>query len=278
MCSSATIVLPNGKPYENTHSCWKYLGRASADARYLDLVPAGAFVDRRAPEPIVYIPDDEDSEGSIGVCNDEPSIAVKSTELLLHYEPQQYSFPELPDAVFIPPKLAEPYAIEIWIEKSTVNAVLLPLAQRHGFTLVTGVGEARSAYQNPILLTAAIERFRAPKRQAMREITRLARDIQLDIMQIRDGVIDAHVDEVADLQASFEQAQVQIAERQAAIAAAIAQCRRTVEKRRPGPNGEEFGFHFKVVDLGTDKNGEPVTTLVIEWASQPLPPGPAPKE
>ena len=331
LVSTATIVLPNGRPYENTHGCWKCLGGASADARFLDLVPAGAFVDRRAPEPIVYIPDDEGRDAAIGVCDDEPSINEENVPLL-DYEPQSYTFPELPDAVFTPPKLTEPYALEIWIEKSTVNDILLPLARTRGVTLVTGVGElsitaclalvrrvrehgrpTRILYLSdfdpagqgmptsvarkiqffldrdgdnldiklfPILLTAeqvaefglprvpikdsdrrragfeerhgegaveldalvalhsgaleqivteAIERFWAPKRRAEREITRLAANIQLHIREIREGVLDAHGDEIAELRAGFEQVQAEIAEQQAAISAAVAQCRRTVE-------------------------------------------------
>jgi hypothetical protein len=88
LVSTATIVHPNGKPYQNTHGCWKYLGGASADARYLDLVPAGAFVDRRAREPIVYIPNDEGRHASIGIYRDEPSIEGTSNAVLMDYEPR----------------------------------------------------------------------------------------------------------------------------------------------------------------------------------------------
>ena len=58
LVSTANITLPDGTPYLNTHRCWKLLGSASSDARYLDFVDAGAFVDRRAPEPITYFPDE----------------------------------------------------------------------------------------------------------------------------------------------------------------------------------------------------------------------------
>src|SRR5262245_35304648 len=44
--------LPNGKPYENTVECWNALCTACRDARYLDLVPADAFVDRRNDEQL----------------------------------------------------------------------------------------------------------------------------------------------------------------------------------------------------------------------------------
>ena len=40
-------------------------------------------------------------------------------------------------------------------------------------------------------------------------------------------------------------------------------------KRRSGPNGEEFPFRTRVVDMGTDEKGTPVTTLVIDWTVNP---------
>src|ERR1700730_10421231 len=44
---AAPLLLPNGKPYENTEECWGVLNLASKAARYLRLVDPGAFVDRR---------------------------------------------------------------------------------------------------------------------------------------------------------------------------------------------------------------------------------------
>ena len=38
-------------------------------------------------------------------------------------------------------------------------------------------------------------------------------------------------------------------------------------KRRSGPNGEEFEFRPRVVNLGVDSYGSPITTLVIDWLS-----------
>src|SRR5437016_11748581 len=48
------VMLPNGKPYENTEECWNTLNLASKAARYLQLVIPAAFNDRRNPDPIVY--------------------------------------------------------------------------------------------------------------------------------------------------------------------------------------------------------------------------------
>jgi hypothetical protein len=51
------LKIPNGTPYENTLEAWQALIRTSGDARYLDLVPAEDFVDRRNNEPLIYLSD-----------------------------------------------------------------------------------------------------------------------------------------------------------------------------------------------------------------------------
>ena len=49
--------MPDGKPYENTEGCWKYLSQASNVARYLGLVPISDFDDKRNPPPSLYLPE-----------------------------------------------------------------------------------------------------------------------------------------------------------------------------------------------------------------------------
>jgi hypothetical protein len=44
----------NGEPYENTENDWNYLSHAGKHARYLGLIDAEAFVDRRNPEPHLF--------------------------------------------------------------------------------------------------------------------------------------------------------------------------------------------------------------------------------
>jgi hypothetical protein len=48
-------------------------------------------------------------------------------------------------------------------------------------------------------------------------------------------------------------------------------------KRRGGPSGEEFPFRTQVVDLGSDKNGCPVTTLTLRWPDPAMIAAPKPK-
>jgi hypothetical protein len=141
LVSTAGIRLPDGAPYENTHKCWKDLGRASQDARYLDLVPAGAFVDRRAAEPVVYTPSDVASDASVLIQSSRPALAEASDCALIQYGAPNYEFPDLPSAYLCEPKVADPYSIEVWVEKSSMNDILLPIAQNRAVTLVTGVGE-----------------------------------------------------------------------------------------------------------------------------------------
>ena len=47
------VMLPNGKPYENTAECWDMLNMASKVARYLQLVDPAAFTDRRNDDPVI---------------------------------------------------------------------------------------------------------------------------------------------------------------------------------------------------------------------------------
>jgi hypothetical protein len=122
------ILMPNGKPYENTETCWDFLNQASKMARYLNLVDPAAFVDRRNPEPHVYLYARET----------EPSINIQSD----HWDASSFpSFPELPDYGVDDYTGDQRYHIEIWCEKSTMNDVLLPLCSHYSANLVTGVGE-----------------------------------------------------------------------------------------------------------------------------------------
>jgi hypothetical protein len=45
----------------------------------------------------------------------------------------------------------------------------------------------------------------------------------------------------------------------------ISNSRLALRKRRSGPNGEEFRFTARPVDMGADQNGRPITTLVLDW-------------
>lgn len=127
---ASPVRMVTGKPYENTLECWKGLGNASGDARDLDLVPARAFVDRRNDDPIVYL------RGS----GFDPEVDVWPKSPLADVS---FDMPYLPalhlqaDGI----KISQRFHLEIWAEKTTVNDILLPLAQQYGLNIITGAGE-----------------------------------------------------------------------------------------------------------------------------------------
>jgi putative DNA primase/helicase len=123
------VRLWDGKPYQNTTSCWDALCLTSRDARYLDLVPADLFVDRRNDEPVEYL-SDHSSDASLDISFESPWVEATSSAM-----------PFVPELVLRSPTMEQPYHIELWCEKTTVNDVLLDLGETYGVNVVTGAGE-----------------------------------------------------------------------------------------------------------------------------------------
>lgn len=134
--------------YLNTTSCWKLLGDASRDARYLDLVPADAIVDRRSPPPIEHF-------------NTQQAGDLQLRDHGLYLAEPDPDFPDLPSLGLDGANYGPPVLVEIWAEKTTMNDTLLPLARRYGVNLITGVGEM-SVTSTRLFL----ERVRASERPA----------------------------------------------------------------------------------------------------------------
>ena len=120
------VLMLSGLPYENTLECWADLCEAARDAIALELVPQDAFVDHRNATPITYLV--EPQAASADVIDGEPDCFVPK-------------FPDLPALMFDRPVVPQPFHIEVWAEKTTVNDVLEPLASQYEFNLVTGIGE-----------------------------------------------------------------------------------------------------------------------------------------
>jgi hypothetical protein len=117
----------DGEPYENTLEQWNKLVAASRDARYLNLVPVSAFDDRRNNEPVIYLAD-----------NATPSCEVDNEDLKI----ETGDMPPLPEVSLYDAEVPQRYHIEIWVEKTTVNDIILPLAERYHCNVVAGAGEA----------------------------------------------------------------------------------------------------------------------------------------
>ncbi len=122
------IRWPNGEPYQNTENDWSYLDTASLAARYLGFIPPDVLIDRRNPDPMVIAQFRADPE---------PEVYLMAPNIDLDL-PDEFPVPELGLSNF---HRDQDYLVEVWAEKSTMNDILVPLAHRLGFNLVTGVGE-----------------------------------------------------------------------------------------------------------------------------------------
>ncbi|HEX9972010.1 MAG TPA: hypothetical protein VGD14_08070, partial [bacterium] len=137
---SEEILKPDGTVYQNTLEDWAFLGGTGRFARYLNYVDARCFVDRRNPDPKIYyayeIPIDKPhwNTNSIFTHWNMPGIDTNlASEIdweLPTYNLYGYEYFE---------KL-QPYHIEIWEEKSTMDDVLKPICSKYGIDLVTGLG------------------------------------------------------------------------------------------------------------------------------------------
>ena len=120
----------NGLPYLNDHPSWNYLLQASKVARYLGRIPAADFEDHRNPDPhlIRYYPSEPY----------EPKLSIEGQWDFELYFP---SFPDLPTIDLNHFDCQQPYHLEIWTEKSTMNDILLPACKRWEANLITAKGE-----------------------------------------------------------------------------------------------------------------------------------------
>lgn len=126
LVTTNAVAKPNGKPYENTQNDWSLLCLAAKYARYLGLVPIENIIDRRNPEPIIHAHHWQHQKASaIKDSIDESNIIESIVEQFNCFNPVQ----------------TQPYMVELWAEKSTMNDVLEPLCQKYGLNLVTGLGE-----------------------------------------------------------------------------------------------------------------------------------------
>lgn len=119
---SKGITDHKGDPYENTDRCWGYLVLASKNARYLGLVPIEAVHDAKNPNP---------NQNAYYEHKDNPSFDIYTPSLEDPYI-SVYGF-EINNT--------QPYHLEVWCEKSTMNDVLNPVCQKFGANLVTFEGE-----------------------------------------------------------------------------------------------------------------------------------------
>ncbi len=119
--SQGDLLRHDGLPYENTDGCWDYLCTASKNARYLGTVPVENVMDNKSPDPHIHA----------DYTSGEPTFNVDAPDLADPYiEVDGFS-----------PERVQPFHLELLVEKSTMNDVLIPLCRKYHANLVTAEGE-----------------------------------------------------------------------------------------------------------------------------------------
>ena len=127
----------DGTPYQNTDECSNYLEDAGKAARYLDLVPAHVFVDRRNPTP--HLINNKESNGELAYEIEECTWELPNIPTDLSGD-IDLDLPGVQVYGYDYTVTDQPYHLELWIEKSTEEEILLPLCRRLGINLVVGKG------------------------------------------------------------------------------------------------------------------------------------------
>jgi len=143
---SPPIMKPNGRPYENSVKDWQYLCQVSKYARYLDTVSPSAFVDRKNPDPIQHA---------------QYWDAGQPGYSLADFEGWALDLPKFDIHGYTDGNL-QPYLLEIWVEKSTMHDVLLPLCRQYGVNLISGEGEM--SITSTLSLVRRVEKANRPCR------------------------------------------------------------------------------------------------------------------
>jgi hypothetical protein len=129
----------DGMPYENTEECFANLLKASSSARAMGLVDPSSLVDRRNQAPILNLeqrwldpePDLEDSERS--------PWAVPAVQNDLAWR-ADYRLPAPEVVGYDYDPADQPVLVELWIEKSTMNDILVPLCEVLNINFVPSIG------------------------------------------------------------------------------------------------------------------------------------------
>jgi hypothetical protein len=163
LVSQADPRKADGTPYLNTEACWQLLQDASTYARYIGLVDPRRLEDHRNPEPhLPWTWFDDIVDPALVWDADLPQWALPTiaTDLAADLD---LAFPEPRLIGYDYSVASQGYHLEIWVEKSTMNDVLLPIVRRYGAVLVTSVGfqSVTSAVQ---LITQRVKRDGKPTR------------------------------------------------------------------------------------------------------------------
>jgi hypothetical protein len=133
------VRIPDGNPYRNTQGCWATMTDASKAARHLGLVDVAAFADHRNPDPHVFAADLREPAEPAWHLDTEPATAFWP-QIAADLGGLPLDLPEIVVGGYDYDAGDQPFHLELWVEKSTMNDVLVPVCRRRGVNLVTGAG------------------------------------------------------------------------------------------------------------------------------------------
>lgn len=128
-------LKPDGKPYENTTNDSALLARASEYARYLGFVDFDRIEDHKnkgETVQVVYEPDEVETDFD---------VSSKSLRYRQINELSDLINGDGSSSIEYGISIRNPYHLELWVEKSTVNDILIPIARKHSVTLMVASGQ-----------------------------------------------------------------------------------------------------------------------------------------
>jgi hypothetical protein len=139
LISQEKATKHDGSKYQNTKNDWQYLCDAGKHARYLGIIDPGAFEDRRNPEPKLYYQKDGEETNEPGWVQSDCQWRLPYIATDLTWDTELY-LPDLQAAGYNYSNMLQPYHVEVWVEKSTMNDVLIPICKKYAVNLITGLG------------------------------------------------------------------------------------------------------------------------------------------
>lgn len=139
----------DGGSYRNIEDHWNDLDDASLCARYMELIDPNALTDKRNAQADEFVP-----YGDLPTFKIETEdVDIRLPQIRNSIEEPEVGFPELesklvrekiltdiPISIEETAKLLQPYHLEIWIEKSSMNDIIKPFCKEKGINFLQGNG------------------------------------------------------------------------------------------------------------------------------------------
>jgi hypothetical protein len=131
-----------GESYENTDLCWNRLCAAGKAARYLGLIDPEAFTDQRNDPPKLHVLP-RDFQPFLEVALDDGDDDEWDGWYVPSYSPAVFGGLRMPGITVTGygyDPADQPVLTEVWIEKSTMDDVLVPVCRATNTNLLSGAG------------------------------------------------------------------------------------------------------------------------------------------